>query len=145
VALNADWDTLTVAVDEWAVALEDGLPEYRTRYVGAFRSAKAFWQDPTARDLYDVAHQIQARINDPGIQARSQAVMDAVDAVVLDEWHRTPFKGAHGISIFVPLRVDDLDDPSTPEWNEFDYYRNQLAFAGLTHWDEFLDAFINGP
>ena len=142
VALNEDWDNLIAAVDEWAIALENGLPVYRQRYVGAFRAAKYFWQDRTARDLYDVASIIGARIDNPEIQATSQAVMVAVEAVVLDEWHRQNFADAHGISIFLPARVEDLDDPST-EWNEFDYYQNYLAFSRLTHWDEFLDAFIN--
>jgi hypothetical protein len=143
--LNADWDTLLAAVDEWAVALEDGLPDYRSDYQRAFRIAQSFVQDPTAKDLYDVAYSIQIRVSDPTIQAKSQAVMDAVEAVVLDEWHTKPYHGAHGISIFVPMRVEDLDDSSTPEWNEFDYYRNYLVFGQTTHWDEFLDAFINGP
>jgi hypothetical protein len=145
VALNAEWDGLIAAVDEWAVALENGLPTYRKDYRRAFRVSQSFWQDPTGKDLYDVAAEIQGRVNDPGIQAKSQAVMDAVDAVVLDEWHATQYHGAHGITIFVPMRVEDLDDPSTPDWNEFDYYRNYLVFSQLTHWDEFLDAFVNGP
>lgn len=144
VALNEDWDALIVAVDAWAIALEDGLPAYRQHYVGAFRAAKYFWQDRTARDLYDAARIIGERIDDPAIRAASQAVMDAVDAVVLDEWHRQNLADAHGISIFLPATVDDLDDPSTPDWNEFEYYHEYLAFSRLTHWDEFLDAFING-
>jgi len=42
------------------------------------------------------------------------------------------------------LRLADLDEPSSPQWNDFDYYRNYLTFSQLTHWDEFVDAFING-
>jgi hypothetical protein len=144
VALNEDWDALIAAVDAWAYALEAGLPAYRQHYVGAFRAAKYFWQDRTARDLYDAARIIGERIDDPAIQSASQAVMDAVDAAVLDEWHRQNLAGAHGISIFLPATVDDLDDPATTDWNEFEYYREYLAFSRLTHWDEFLDAFING-
>jgi len=147
VALNEDWDALIAAVDAWAFALENGLPEYRQHYVGAFRAAKYFWQDRTARDLYDVASiirdRIGVRLDDSEIEATSQAVMDAVEAVVLDEWHRQNLADAHGISIFLPATVADLDDPSTTTWNEFDYYQNYLAFSRLTHWDEFLDAFIN--
>jgi hypothetical protein len=147
VALNEDWDALIAAVDAWAFALENGLPEYRQHYVGAFRAAKYFWQDRTARDLYDVASiirdRIGVRLDDSEIEATSQAVMEAVEAVVLDEWHRQNLADAHGISIFLPATVADLDDPST-EWNEFDYYQNYLAFSRLTHWDEFLAAFVNG-
>ena len=32
----------------------------------------------------------------------------------------------------------------TGDLDDFDYYRTYLAFARMTHWDEFLDAFING-
>jgi hypothetical protein len=145
VALNAGWDALIVAVDEWAEALEEGIPALRNQYVAAFRSARSFWQDPTGKDLYDVAEKVKAHVKDTRIQNKSQAVMDAVDAVVLDEWHRTAYHGAHGITIFLPIRVQDLDDPSTPDWNEFYYYRNYLVFSQPTHWDDFLDAFVNGP
>jgi hypothetical protein len=144
VALNAQWDALISAVDEWAVTLHAGLPAYRTDYQRAFRVSQSFWQDRTAKDLYDVAYNVKARIDDPDIQTKSQAVMAAVEAVILDEWHATQYHGAHGISIFVPTSVDDLDDPATTEWHEFEYYRNYLAFSQMTHWDEFLDAFING-
>jgi hypothetical protein len=137
VKLDGRWDALIDAVDAWAVALEGGLLEYRNHYSGAFHGAQSFWGDPTARDLYDVAQRIQRWVPDPEIQARSQAVMDAVDATVLDEWHIQPYADAHGISIFLPLRVQDLD--------EFDYYRDQLVFAQLTHWDEFLSTYVLGP
>jgi hypothetical protein len=143
VALNEDWDALIAAVDAWAFALEAGLPTYRQRYVGAFRSARTFWQDHAGRDLYDAARIINERIDDPAIQAASQAVMEGVEAVVLDEWHRQNLSDAHGISIFLPATVADLDDPATENWNEFEYYREYLVFSQLTHWDEFLDAFIN--
>jgi hypothetical protein len=144
VALNEDWDTLIAAVDAWAIALEKELPTYRQRYQAAFRSVKFFWDDHTARDLYDAARTIGERIDDPAIQTASQAVMKAIDDVVLDEWHRQKGADAHGISIFLPATVDDLDDPSTETWNEFEYYREYLVFSRLTHWDEFLEAFING-
>jgi hypothetical protein len=145
VALDERWETLVAAVDDWALALEGGLDAYRANYVRAFRPTEFFWADRTARDLYDLAYGVYTRVDDPHIQAKSQAVMSAIDGVVLDEWHTTPYHGAHGISIFLPMQAQDLDDPSSPEWNDFQYYREMLVFSRLTHWDEFLDAFINGP
>jgi len=145
VALDTSWDTLVVAVDTWALALEAGLPDHRHQYASAFHGAQTFWGDPTARDLYDVASRVYARVDDPAIQAASQAVMAAVEGAVLDEWHVRHYAYAHGISIFLPLKVADLDDPSTPEWNEFDYYRNYLTFTQLTHWDEFIAAYLGVP
>jgi hypothetical protein len=139
VALDENWDDLIAAVDAWAAALEEGLVlGYRQHYVGAFRAAKYFWQDQTARDLYDAASIIHDRIGlglgDETIRITSQAVMDKVEAAVLDEWHRRNLDDAHGISIFLPVRAADLD--------EFDYYRSKLVFSDLTQWDEFLEAFL---
>lgn len=143
VALNDDWDALNDAINEWAVALMAGLPDYRMDYHRSFQVAQVFWQDRTAKDLYDVADKIRNRVADPQIQATSEAVMKAVEAVVLDEWHTMQYHDAHGISIFVPTRVEDLDDPAT-ELNEFEYYREELVFGRISQWDEFLDAYLNG-
>lgn len=145
VILDGRWDALIAAVDDWAFALEDGLPTYRAHYAGAFHGAQSFWGDPTARDLYDIASRVHERIGDPLIQTTSLAVMEAIESVVLDEWHTQHYAYAHGISIFLPLSVAELDDPSTPEWNEFDYYRSYLNFAQLSHWDEFLAAYLEVP
>ncbi len=145
VALDGRWDALAAAVEDWAYALEAGLPEHRYQYAGAFHGAQTFWGDPTARDLYDVASRIYQRVDDPAIQQASLAVMAAVEGVVLDEWHVKHYAYAHGISIFLPLKVDDLDDPSTLEWNEFEYYRTELAFGRLSHWDEFIAAYLGAP
>ena len=71
--------------------------------------------------------------------------MAALETAVLDEWHVRHYAYAHGISIFLPLKVADLDDPSTLEWNEFDYYRNVLTFGQITHWDEFIAAYLGVP
>jgi hypothetical protein len=144
VALNANWDALIHAVNEWAQALEEGLDAYRSDYIKALRVTRSFWGDTTAKDLYDAAFRISATVGDPQIQAKSQAVMSAIDAVVLDEWHTQPYHGAHGISIFWPASEGDLDDADS-EWNEFEYYREYLAFSQQTLWDEFLEAFVSGP
>jgi hypothetical protein len=145
IALDERWDVLIEAVDAWAIALQSGLPSRRSDYVGAFRPAEFFWGDRTAKDLYDLAYRINLRVDDPELQAKSQAVMSAIDGVVLDEWHTTPYHDTHGISIFLPMRVQDLEQASSPEMTDFEYYRDYLVFSRLTHWDEFLDAFINGP
>jgi len=142
VALNADWDNLITAIDEWSLALSAGLPTYRSAYDAAYGATQDFG-DPLNKDLYDAAAEIMAQVSDPDIQARCQDVMNAVDTVVLHEWHRNKYKDAHGIGIFWPQEPEDLDEPSSPQWNDFEYYRSYLAFASLTHWDEFLDAYVN--
>ncbi|MGC8874269.1 MAG: clostripain-related cysteine peptidase, partial [Chloroflexia bacterium] len=140
VALNEAWDTLLRAVDEWSIALLDGLPTYQSAYDKAYKFTQAM-ADPTNKDLYDAAKEIKARVSDPSIQAKSQAVMDAVTAVVLYEWHKNGYKDAHGIGIFWPRTRGDLDEPSSPE-NDFEYYRT-LLFAQRTHWDEFIAVYAD--
>lgn len=144
VALNDDWDHLIEAVDDWSLALLEGLPDHRHGIYSAFRSSQSFVQDTTAKDLWDLASQIQRRVNNAEIQRLSQTVMDAVDAVVLDEWHSQQYHGAHGISIYGPVVEKDLDYDGTPDVYDFEYYRQKLVFSRITHWDEFLDAFVNG-
>jgi hypothetical protein len=140
VTLDAHWDTLLAAVDQWSVALLNGLPIYRATYDAAYTATQEVL-DPTNKDLYDAAMEIKARVPDSEIQAKSQAVIDAVDAVVLYEWHRGKYHDAHGIGLFWPRLAADLDDPSSPQ-NDFDYYRTKLAFSQRTHWDEFLNAYV---
>ena len=142
VALNSDWDNMVTAVDEWAIALLDGLPAYRSAYDAARKNTQDFG-DPLNKDLYDAAAEIKARVDDPIIQAKCQAVMDAIDVAVLHEWHRPKYRDAHGIGVFWPKEPEDLDEPSSPQWNDFEYYRDYLEFAPMTHWDEFLDAYVN--
>jgi hypothetical protein len=141
VALDERWDALQIAVDEWAVALIDGLPSYRRAYSQAFTAARSFWQDPASKDLYDAAFELKARVDDPVIQAKSQAVMDAVTAVVLDEWHVNAYRDVRGITIYLPHKAQHLDYRATVT-NDFDHYRANLGFAAQTHWDEFLAAYL---
>lgn len=142
VVLDSRWDALLAAVDQWSLALLNGLPAFRAAYDAAYVDTQDV-ADPTNKDLYDAAMEIKANVSDPDIQAKSQAVIDAVDAVVLYEWHRGKYSDARGIGVFWPRYPADLDEPSSPQWNDFDYYRNYLRFSQLTHWDEFLNAYVN--
>ncbi len=145
--LGALTDDLIVAVDEWSVALLNGLPTYRADYDAAYADTQAMYDYPLNKDLYDAAEEIKQAVGDPSIQAKCQAVMDAVDAVILYEWHKGQgfYGDTNGIGIFWPKEAADLDEPSSPQWNDFAYYQGYLEFAAVTHWDEFLDAYVNGP
>jgi hypothetical protein len=66
--------------------------------------------------------------------------MDAVNEVVLFEWHVKQYNAVRGITIHLPTRVQYLDIRDTPQ-NDFDYYR-VLSFAANTQWDEFLAAYL---
>ena len=130
VALDERWDALLAAVDAWSLALATGMESgQRAKYDRALRATQHFVDAPMDRDLYDLAAEINARVDDPEIMARGEAVMAAVEAVVLDEWHREDYAGANGITIYVVA--------GTAMNDTFAYYR-KLGFAKATHWDEFL-------
>jgi hypothetical protein len=131
ITLNSNWDNLIAAIDQWSVALLNGLPTNRTAYDAAYARTQDVL-DPTNKDLYDAAVEIKAHVSDPNIQVKSQAVIDAINAVVLYEWHRGKYPDAHGIGIFWPRLPADLDEPSSPK-NDFEYYRDYLRFSQLTH------------
>jgi hypothetical protein len=120
-------------VDQWSLALKKGLPKYRKQYNQAFTKTQSFWQAPEDKDLYDMAYEINRLVPDANIKRKSQAVMSAVNAVVLHERHVNKYADAHGITIYHISRAAEKGDLYT-------YYRT-LDFAKLTGWDEFLDAY----
>lgn len=133
VAVDSRFDALLTAVDQWSVALNAGLSQYRRKYDQAFKATRSFWQAPTDRDLYDMAYEIDRLVTDPNIKAKSQAVMSAVDAVVLHERHVRAYADTHGITIYHIMKAAQKDD-------DYKYYRG-LDFALQTGWDEFLEAY----
>jgi len=133
VAVDGRFDALLTAVDQWSIALNNGLAANRKKYDRAFGATRSFWQEPMDKDLYDMAYEINRLVSDPNIKAKSQAVMNAVNAVVLHERHVNAYKDAHGITIYHISKAAEKD-------SNYTYYRT-LDFALLTGWDEFLDAY----
>jgi hypothetical protein len=133
VAVDGRLDALITAVDEWSIALKAGLAVDRKKYDRAFGATQSFWQAPMDKDLYDMAYEIDRLVSDSNIKAKSQAVMSAVDAAVLEEHHTNAYSGAHGITIYHVAKASARDE-------YFTYYFT-LDFALQTGWDEFLDAY----
>jgi hypothetical protein len=133
VAVDSRFDALLNAVDQWSVALNNGLGAHRKKYDRAFGATRSFWQAPMDKDLYDMAFEVHRNVADTNIKTRSQAVMNAVDAVVLHERHVNAYADVHGITIYHISRATQKD-------SDYTYYRG-LDFALQTGWDEFLDAY----
>lgn len=133
VAVDARLDTLLNEVNKWSVALYNGLDANRKKYDRAFHATRSFQQAPMDKDLYDMAYEINRLVSDSTIKRRSEAVMNAVDKVVLYERHVKTYADAHGITIYHISRANEKD-------STYDYYRT-LDFALQTGWDEFLDAY----
>lgn len=134
VAVDSRLDTLLTAVDEWSVVLMNGLATNRRSYDRAFGATRSFWQASEDKDLYDMAYEINRLVSDPNIKAKSQAVMNAVDAAVLFDRHTNAYADTYGITIYHISKATEKDD-------KYRYYRATIDFALQTGWDEFLDAY----
>ena len=135
VVLDSRFHDLILAVDAWSEALKNGLTANRSKYNRAFGATQSFWQAPTDKDLYDMAREIDRYVSNGDIKTKSQAVMSAVDAVILDEHHAntSTYSDVHGITIHLISRASQ-------KYSDFGYYRT-LDFAQRTRWDEFLAAY----
>ena len=134
VAVDGRLDALLTAVQNWSLALNSGLAANRTKYNRAFGATRTFWQAPMDKDLYDMAYEIKRNVADTNIKNRSQAVMDAVSAVVLHERHVNAYADVHGITIYHISKASEKD-------SDYTYYRSTVDFALQTSWDEFLNAY----
>ena len=134
VAVDGRLDTLLTAVDQFAVALNNGLAVNRQQYDRAFGATRPLWQAKMDNDLYDMAYEINRLVSDSNIQSKSQSVMNAFDSVVLWEGHTNAYSDVHGITINLISKASEKD----ADWI---YYRSTIDFALQSAWDEFLDAY----
>jgi len=132
VAVDGRLTTLLTAVDQWAVALNNGLAANRSKYAKAFTATRNMWQAPMDKDLYDMAYEINRNVTDTNIKNKSQAVMNAFASVVLHERHVNAYSDVHGITIYHISKATEKD-------SNYTYYRSTLDFALLYAWDEFLN------
>ena len=134
IVLDADFDALVMAVDQWSLALNSGLPANRPAYVAADRVAQNYYT-PCNVDLYDMAREIKAEVGDPAIQTACRNVMDALGNVVRYNFrHGRRYADSYGLTIFWPQTAQDLVSYDWP-------YYSSLRFAQQTRWDEFLAAY----
>ena len=132
-AVDSRYTALKNAVNDWSVALKSALPAQRTAITRGFQNAKSFWQAPTDKDLYDLAKQVNAQVTDAALKAKGTAVMNAVNAVVLQKQHiGKAYDMVGGITITGITRPVEKN----ADWT---YYRAKLDFALTTGWDEFED------
>ena len=133
VAVDSRFDALLTAVDQWSIALQNGLSANRRKYDRAFGATRSFWGAPMDKDLYDMAYEMNRNVTDANIRSKSQAVMNAVNGVVLHERHVNAYADAHGITIYHISKASEKD-------SNYTYYRT-LDFALQTGWDDFLNAY----
>jgi hypothetical protein len=134
VAVDRRLDTLLTTVNDWSIALKNGLAKNRKQYDQAFTATRNFWQATEDKDLYDMAYEVNRNVTDATIKAKSQAVMNAVNSVVLFDRHANSYADTYGITIYHISKASEKD-------SLYKYYRSTIDFASQTSWDEFLDAY----
>jgi hypothetical protein len=136
VAVDSRFTTLKNAVNDLAVALNNGLAANRSKIARAFGATRSFWQAPMDKDLYDMAYELNRNVTDTTIKAKSVAVMNAFSSVVLHERHVNAYADVHGITIYQISKASEKD-------SNYTYYRATVDFALQTAWGEFLNAYAN--
>ena len=134
VAVDARLSGLLTATDQFAAALTGGLAANRKKYDRAFGATRTMWQAPMDKDYYDLANEINLAVSDNGIKLKAQAVMSAINSVVLWEGHTNAYADVHGITIYHISKAAQKD-------SNYTYYRSTIDLALTTSWDEFLNAY----
>jgi len=135
VDLQTPYTSLNAAVNDFAVALINGLSSHYADIVTARNNTQAFYY-LTYVDLYDFAYQVEQYVSDGTIDAAATAVMNAVGNAVIREQHGSSWPGAHGISIYFPGSEGSYD-------SRYDGSQGWLEFTADTQWDEWLHAFYD--
>ncbi|MCK4449769.1 MAG: hypothetical protein KAX26_04170, partial [Anaerolineae bacterium] len=137
VDLHSPYSDLNSAVDDFAVALINGVGSHYTDIATARSNTQEFYY-PTYIDLYDFAYQVNQYVSDGTINAAATDVMNAVNSAVIHEQHGAAWPGAHGISIYFPESEADYE-------SHYDGSQGWLEFTANTQWDEWLHAFYSPP
>jgi hypothetical protein len=134
VAVDSRLAPLLTATDQFAVALSNGLAANRKKYDRAFGATRSMWQAPMDKDYYDLANEINVAIIDNAIKTKAQAVMNAINSVVLWQAHTNAYADTHGMTIYHIGKAAEKD-------SNYAYYRSTIDLALTTSWDEFLNAY----
>ncbi len=134
VDLGTGHAALVTAIDRLAGALIANQGALLTAIGDARREAQQFQLHYV--DLYDLAQRLSEAAQISTVQQAAQAVMNAVDAVVLAEQHGSYWPGANGVTIYFPGRATAWD-------SAYDGESDYLDFTASTRWDDFLISYLN--
>ena len=85
-------------------------------------------------DLYDFAHEVRLAAG-PALTNAADQLLQAIDGAVLSETNGNLRPGAHGLAIYFPDVISDLNLVG---------YRTDASLTKNTSWDEFLNLYFNG-
>lgn len=136
----AAWGNLSRAID----ALAKGLGSIPPNRLAAIRSKTLEYNRDTSdaktlnepRPYADIAHLAKLLLNEASVRAQAQAVIDAVQAVVVAKVTAKKTGNGQALSIWFPISADLVPDPAVV--NSY----TQFAFAKQTAWDEFMNTWL---
>jgi hypothetical protein len=134
VDLGTGYTALVTAIDRLAGDLIAHQGALVTAIADARREAQQFQLHYV--DLYDLAQRLSEAVQVTAVQEATQAVMEALEAVVLAEQHGTYWPGANGVTIYFPSRATAWD-------SAYDGESDYLGFTASTRWDDFLISYLN--
>jgi hypothetical protein len=120
---------LVSAVDGWAGAMIANMSDEwdvigdSRYYVESYPQGDGYFVD-----LYDLADLVWYETTNTSTESAAEAVMDAVDAAVIDSVNGTDHPYSNGLTIYFPEEV--IEDGYT-----------DVNFASATYWDEFLQEY----
>lgn len=129
VDLGEGYVSLVSAIDALAGALIEANGAHLSAIEAVRRDTQQFQVHYV--DLYDLAEGLATALDVAPVQQAAQAVMDAIDAVILAERHGEYWPGAHGITVYFPAQPSGWD-------SAYDGNNDYLDFTAQTRWDEFL-------
>jgi|GEM_PF-2583846 len=133
VRLGENYTPLLDAVDRLALALLDHQTTEMEIIRAARRQVRSFEVDYV--DLADLARLIATTTTAGPLRNAAQAVVEAVKRVTLANRYGASLVGANGISIYFPAQPAHWDPLYAGD-------SGYLAFTIQTHWDEFLQAYL---
>lgn len=133
VRLGADYAGLIDAVDRFALALL----EHQATEIDAIRAARRQVRvfEVNYVDLSDLAQLIVGSTSINALRSAAQAVLDAANRVTLANRYGASLAGSNGISVYFPAQPMQWDELYAGD-SEY------LDFTKQTHWDEFLQAYL---
>lgn len=117
-----------VAVSDFAESILGDFSDSQPAVKEAWEQSETFSGDYV--DLYHFAQLLKDKVSNSTIKIKADAVLDAVNRLIISEGHGNIHPNAHGVSIYYPR-----------QYNKTFYVA--LDFASDTLWDEFLDVATN--
>ena len=121
------------ALDAFAASLISVAGARKSQLASARDAAESFGSSyyPDYKDLVHYAELVKARVSDAAVRGSADALIAAVQASMIAEYHGNQHPNANGVSIYIPTRSN---------FQRFVSQYRGLALASDTRWDEWLAA-----